>query len=47
VLCAKILINAGIREIVYRYGYPDELARGMLAEAGVEERLWEPEDPAS
>ena len=40
VLCAKILINAGVREIVYRYPYPDELARSMMAEAGVEERLF-------
>ena len=40
VLCAKILINAGVSEIVYRYPYPDELARGMLAEAGVNERLF-------
>ena len=40
VLCAKILINAGVREIVYRYPYPDDLARGMLAEARVTERLF-------
>jgi dCMP deaminase len=40
VLCAKILINAGIEEIVFRYPYPDELAREMLAEAGVRERLF-------
>lgn len=35
VLCAKMLINAGIRRIVYRDSYPDELAQQMLAEAGV------------
>lgn len=35
VLCAKILINSGIREIVFREPYPDELAAEMLAEAGV------------
>lgn len=40
VLCAKILINAGVREIVFRFAYPDDLARSMLAEAGVAERLW-------
>ena len=40
VLCAKILINAGIREIVYRFPYPDELARSMMDEAGVTERLF-------
>jgi len=35
VLCAKMLINAGIRRIVYDGDYPDELARQMLAEAGI------------
>ncbi|MHB1136851.1 MAG: deoxycytidylate deaminase [Coriobacteriia bacterium] len=35
VLCAKILINAGITEIIYRNAYPDALATEMLAEAGV------------
>jgi dCMP deaminase len=47
VLCAKILINAGIREIVYRFPYPDELSRSMLAEAGVLERAHVPEETAS
>jgi dCMP deaminase len=40
VLCAKILINAGISEVVYRFPYPDELARSMMEEAGVAERLF-------
>lgn len=35
VLCAKMLINAGIKRIVYRDSYPDELAQSMLAEASV------------
>jgi len=35
VLCAKILINAGISEIVYRDAYPDSLATDMLAEARI------------
>lgn len=38
VLCAKILINAGVREIVYRESYPDELSQEMLAEAGITPR---------
>lgn len=38
VLCAKILINAGVQEIVYREAYPDELAQEMLAEAGITPR---------
>lgn len=36
VLCAKILINAGVQRIVYREPYPDALAAEMLDEAGVE-----------
>lgn len=36
VLCAKILINAGVQRIVYRESYPDALAAEMLDEAGVE-----------
>lgn len=35
VLCAKILINCGVREIHYVEGYPDDLSRELLAEAGV------------
>ena len=33
--CSKMIINAGIRRIVYEYPYPDELSRDLLAEAGV------------
>ena len=35
VLCAKILLNAGVVDIVYRDPYPDELSAQLLAEAGV------------
>jgi dCMP deaminase len=34
-ICAKMIINAGITTIYYRSGYADELARDMLAEAGI------------
>ena len=34
VICAKMIINAGIERIVVREGYPDELAVSLLAEAG-------------
>ena len=33
--CAKMIINAGIRRIVFEFPYPDELSRDLLAEAGV------------
>jgi dCMP deaminase len=35
VICSKMLINAGIKEIYYLAGYEDELSDQMLAEAGV------------
>ena len=35
VICAKMIINAGIKRIVVREGYPDELAVDLLAEAGL------------
>lgn len=36
VVCAKMLINVGIKKIYYLEPYPDELARKLLEEAGVE-----------
>lgn len=36
VLCAKMIINAGIKRIVFGGGYPDELAMELLNEAGIE-----------
>ncbi len=38
VTCAKMLISVGVKEIVILDGYPDELARRMLKEAGVKIR---------
>ena len=34
-ICAKMIINAGIKKIVYLYGYADPMSRGMLEEADV------------
>jgi dCMP deaminase len=34
-LCSKIIINASIVRIVCRKGYPDELSRQLLSEAGM------------
>ncbi len=36
VLCAKMIINAGIKKIYYFEEYPDKLAVELLNEAGVE-----------
>jgi dCMP deaminase len=42
VLCAKILINAGVVDIVYGEPYPDPLSAEMLAEAGIVPRRMAP-----
>ena len=34
-VCAKMIINAGIERVVYAGPYPDEIARSFLEEAGV------------
>ena len=36
VLCAKMIINAGIQKIYYFEEYPDQLSLDLLKEAGVE-----------
>ncbi len=38
VICAKMLINAGIKEIVMGGEYPDEMAKKLLREAGIKLR---------
>lgn len=35
VLCAKLAINAGIKKIVFKGDYPDDLSMELLQEAGV------------
>jgi len=34
-ICAKMIINSGIRRIVVKEGYPDQLSIDILAEAGL------------
>lgn len=36
IICSKMLINAGIRQIIYQDGYPDRLSLAMLDESGIE-----------
>ena len=36
VICAKLIINSGIKKVIYKHGYPDEFALQMFAEAGTE-----------
>jgi len=35
IICTKMIINAGIRAIVYGEGYADDLAREMITESGI------------
>ncbi len=38
VVCVKMLINAGVEEIVYSGDYPDDLAKKMIAESNIKIR---------
>ncbi len=38
IICAKMLINAGIKEIVIADGYPDKMAQDFLKEAKIKVR---------
>jgi dCMP deaminase len=35
-ICAKMIINAGIKGIFYAEGYADQMSEGMLAEADID-----------
>jgi dCMP deaminase len=35
IICSKMIINAGIRRIVFQEGYADQLAAQMIAESGI------------
>lgn len=35
-ICTKIIINAGIKKVIYKEGYPDDFSLTILKEAGVE-----------
>jgi len=38
IICTKMLINAGIKEIIISDGYPDKMAMNFLKEAGIKVR---------
>jgi dCMP deaminase len=40
-LCAKMLINGGVRRIVAQSDYADPLAKDLLREAGLKVELWD------
>ena len=35
-ICTRIIINSGIKRIIYKHSYPDEFSVKLLKEAGVE-----------
>lgn len=35
VICAKMIVNAGITRVVYKYGYPDDFSVQIFKESGV------------
>ena len=41
VVCAKMLINAGVKEIIYAGDYPDDLAREMIKESRMKIRKFD------
>lgn len=43
--CAKLIINAKVREVVYIFPYPDDLALELLTSAGVKLRQYESSTP--
>ena len=36
ILCAKMIVNSGIKKVIFKGDYPDELSMDMLNESGVE-----------
>ena len=41
VICAKLIVNAGIERVVYQEGYPDEFAMSIFRQAGIEPEKYE------
>ncbi len=35
-ICAKMIINAGIKRVVFKYGYPDEFSMNLFEQAKVD-----------
>ena len=42
IICAKMIINAGIRRVVYDEGYADQLSLEMVAESGLVVEKFQP-----
>ncbi len=46
-MCAKMAINCGIRRVVATSGYPDEMAKDMISQAGIEFMIRHGQQPAA
>lgn len=44
IICAKMIINAGIQRVVIRSGYPDKMSEDMINEAKIKLELLPQED---
>ena len=44
-VCAKMIINAGIVEVIYDHEYPDKLAASFLEQSDVSVRVFHLDDP--
>lgn len=44
IYCTKALINAGCEKVFFLHPYPDELARAVMAESGVESIWVDPQE---
>ncbi len=42
-VCTRMIINAGIRRVVYQYGYPDDFSLELFREAGIPLERFDPE----
>ena len=42
-VCAKMIINAGIKRVVYQEGYPDSFSLEIFEEAGILLEKFDPE----
>ena len=43
-MCAKLLINAGISEVVYKHDYVDPLSKPLFEETAIKIRHFQPQD---
>ena len=44
IVCVKMLINAGVREIIFSGDYPDDLAKKMLIESNIDIKMFNNEN---